>query len=349
MRIPPIAAGGVLVEADRIVAVGTAAALEARAGRVVTHRGVLLPGLVDASTRVEWADARRGAGSPGEWDDERRSRSARRGAHEVVRAGVALACDVVAHGPGVPALSRAGVAGDSLVEVADVTDREADDVLASLEHSLGLRAAGRRVGAAVAAGRVGPAVLVGVAALTERLGAPLRVEADGLGLEALDTAGVLRPGARVAVAAGADHDLLERLAEHGAVLEVAPRMAPARITADAAVVLGSGGGVAPDPLADAAAWAARSGVGAEQAVALVTDEGARVLGLGEDAGVLAPGRRADLVVVDVAAGPDDVYDALLADGPGRQTLTLLAGVRRARRASGDEPWPEHRDHKYEES
>jgi hypothetical protein len=55
--------------------------------------------------------------------------------------------------------------------------------------------------------------------------------------------------------------------------------------------------------------------------------------------VLAPGRRADVVGVDVATTADAAYRDLLTRGVGRQVLTVLAGVRQSWRPSGDVPWP----------
>ncbi len=116
-----------------------------------------------------------------------------------------------------------------------------------------------------------------------------------------------------------------------------------------------------DVLAEAAAWVAvardrdlvfwPSEVGPvpleEQAVRLATVDGARALGWGDHAGVLEPGRRADLVAVDVATTVDRVYRDLVEQGPGRQVLTVLAGVRRARRPSAADPWPEIDRHELE--
>jgi cytosine/adenosine deaminase-related metal-dependent hydrolase len=71
---------------------------------------------------------------------------------------------------------------------------------------------------------------------------------------------------------------------------------------------------------------------------LVTGVGAARLGWGETAGSLAPGRRADLVAVEDTGAATGRAEAVLA-AAGRQVLTVLAGVQRARRASADVVWP----------
>jgi cytosine/adenosine deaminase-related metal-dependent hydrolase len=112
-----------------------------------------------------------------------------------------------------------------------------------------------------------------------------------------------------------------------------------------------------DPLAEAAAWTALAraqgialwpGAGGpveleEQALRLLTCDGAAAMGWAAHSGVLAPGRRADLVVVDIATTAETAYRDVMLTGVGRQVLTVLAGVRRSRRADGDAPWPELED------
>lgn len=77
----------------------------------------------------------------------------------------------------------------------------------------------------------------------------------------------------------------------------------------------------------------------ERALWGVTVDGAAALGWGDQAGALVPGRRADFVVVAVDATPATAYAQVLARGAGRQVLTVLGGVRVARRGSADSPWP----------
>ena len=108
-----------------------------------------------------------------------------------------------------------------------------------------------------------------------------------------------------------------------------------------------------DLLAEAAAWvdaAEQRGLHlwptpagpvplAEAAVRLATTDGAQALGWGDRCGVLEPGRRADLVGVEIATTADSVYRDLVAKGAGRQIVTVLGGVRKARRDSAELPWP----------
>jgi 5-methylthioadenosine/S-adenosylhomocysteine deaminase len=135
--------------------------------------------------------------------------------------------------------------------------------------------------------------------------------------------------------------------------------APLERFADAGtpLALGTGGASVTgdaDLLADAAEWvrvAGRRGlffwpssagpIPLEQAaIRFATVDGARTLGLGGLSGVLEPGRRADLLGVSIQTSVDTVYDDLIHRGQGRQVLTVLAGLRKSRRADADQPWPE---------
>jgi len=416
MTGPALADGGVLVEGDRIVEIGPAAELARRADRVHEVDGVLLPALVDASTTLEYADAEALAvpgpalawsraleGRTAAWPDEAWTRSARRGVQQLLRAGTGAVGDVVVHGPGVPAASRAGLAGDSWVRVADTDAEYADSVLARVDSALGLPAQGRRVGIAPHSPAVlGTGVLQALAALAVRRGVPLQVEGAettaevaalrsgdgplaeqarerGLAFEwldggtqmtpvrYLDACGVLTP--RTSLVHGVHVDVLEArlLAARGVTVVCSPRANALRGAGEApleryaqagtSLALGTGSAAAvpqPDVLSEAAAWAvlARgrdlafwpSVVGPitleEQAVRLATVEGARAMGWGDRSGVLAPGRRADLAGVAIATTPATVYRDLVEHGPGRQVLTVLAGIRQARRPTPDHPWPD---------
>lgn len=413
---PPLDDGGVLVSGDEVVAVGDATVLRRDADRELHTDGVVLPGLVNAHTHLELADAAQLAqpgprhhwqqavdGLTDTWDQARWQHSARRGVLHALRWGATCVGDVVHRGPGVPAASRAGLVGDSWVRIADVDLREHDAVLAALRHTLGLPAPGRRLGICVeSAARVGTGTLQALAALSQQLGVPFHAHA------AVDQAEVRAiwhgdgPLADLATRAGAQYEWVGQgtgfgpvryLAECGAVapansiahgvwvddaearllgtaktaLVVCPRSddrhqagdPPLERYARAGVALALGteslaAVVDQDPLAEAAAWidlaraqgiALWPGAGGpveleEQAVRLVTCDGAAAMGWASRSGVLAPGRRADLVGVDVATTASAAYRDLMHRGVGRQVLTVLAGVRRSWRGDGDSPWPE---------
>ena len=414
MTGPPLPDAGVLVDGERITAIGPRSTLVGDAARVHDLDGVLLPGFVDASTRTEHADAyalarpgphhvwvRALDGTLARWAPDAWTRSARRGVQQLLRAGATTVGDIVGDGAGVPAASRARLQGDSFVDVAMVDVTYQDAVLQAVEQALALPAEGRRVGVACEPWRLGAGALRALAELAQRRGAPVQVEAArtqgevaalragdgplaayvaerGLEPEWLDGGadlspvrylaahGLVRPGTSLASTIYVDLLELRLLVEHGVPIILRPR-ADALVKAGeppleryaqtgVALAFGSGspaGAPPPDPLADAAAFVALarardvlfwpSSVGPlpleEQAVRLATVDGARAMGWGGYAGVLEPGRRADLVGVDIATTPERVYADLVAAGPGRQVLTVLGGVRRARRPDAEQPWP----------
>jgi aminodeoxyfutalosine deaminase len=408
---PPLADAGVLVAADRVVEVGPVARLRSDADRSHHLDGVLLPGLVDGASRFEWSDLGAqpaDAGAQPEtvdeptagWTDDRWQRSARRGVQESVRAGVTCAGDTVARGTGVPAACRAGLRGTSRIELHEVDDRHAPEVLDAVDASLGLPAPGRRLGVAVRSpASVSSSVLAGLADLARRRDAPLHVPCartraevealrrgtgplalvarrrarayDWLGagfdetpVQVLRRCGALAAGTTLAHGVWVTPDDAGRIAGAGAAVVCTPRCdeaagdgaAPLELYAEAGVTLALGTGGVPcadaDVLTDAAAWvrlARRRGLGGwpaadgvrsleHQALRLATIDGAVALGAGDDSGVIAPGRRADLVGVAVQTTPRDVYRALVTEGRGRQVLTVLAGVARARRPGAHAPW-----------
>jgi cytosine/adenosine deaminase-related metal-dependent hydrolase len=395
MLRPPQSRGGVLVDGARVLAVGDAARLRPDADREVRHDGVLLPGLVDARTRVECADAQAAGARTATWDDERWARSARRGVHALLRAGVAASGDIVRRGAGVPASVRASLAGDSWLEITAVDRTEQDAVVAAAGRSLGLPARGRRVGLCPDPFALGTGVLQALSALATARQAPVhlavggdaaerrafshadgaladRARASGLDFEwldeppgrapiaYLDALGLLTPRTTVAYARDVTLDEARVLARRRVTIvccEVAPpggsQEPPLHRFAEAGsrLALGSGGG--GDVLAVAAAWVSlarrcglarwpgRSGpLGLEEAaVRLATVDGAEAMGWGRNAGVLAAGRRADFTVLDLDTTPERVYVDVARDGAGRHVLTVLAGVRRARRATAADPWP----------
>lgn len=415
MSGPPLRDGAVLVEDGSIIAVGTVADLRPSADRVHHTEGVLLPGLVDGHTTLEWSDVREIArpgpfhvwlravlGYTGGWDAERWTRSARRGVQDALRHGVTTVVDSVVRGPAVPAASRAGLAGHSLVQVMLVDAAQHDPVLAAVATSLQRPAPGRTVGVAPhSAYTLGTGVLQALGKLAQAEGRPLQIRAAesnaeiaairagdgplidlvadaGLDLEwaeeglsrtpvaYLDDLGLLGPGTTIVHGVWLDLADARRLAAAGSAVVCCPRAntmlqvgdAPLERFADAGTPLALGTGSAAatgdaDLLADAAAWVevARrrelffwpSPAGPvpleEAAVRLATVDGARALGLGDVAGVLEPGRRADLVGVSIDTDVDTVYLDLIRRGVGRQVLTVLGGVRRSRRDNPDQPWP----------
>lgn len=415
MTGPPLADGGVLVDGDRIVEVGERSHLAREATRVHEVEGVLLPGLVDGSTVLEYADAAALAvpgpahawlaalhGTTAGWSGDAWTRSARRGVQQLLRAGVTAAGDVVLRGPAVPAASRAGVVGTSWVEVAMVDVDTVDAVLRQVEHALGLPAEGRTVGIAPHAPHtLGTGVLQALAGMAARHDVGLHVRAAetqaevaalragegpfaalarerGMAFEWLDGGADLSPvryldasgalGPRTVVSHGVYVDVLEArlLTARGTTVVCCPRADALRRSGDAPLeryaeagtrlalgtdsVASSG---SADVLAEAATWAALARTRdlafwpsdsgpvslEEQAVRLATVEGARAMGWGDRAGVLEPGRRADLVGVAIDTTAAAAYRDLVERGPGRQVMTVLGGVRRARRDDPEVPWP----------
>ncbi len=415
MTGPPLANGAVLVRDDRIVAVGPAQTLRDDADRRHHVDGVLLPGLVNAGTALEHADAaalavagpldgwiRALAATTGEWTEEQWGRSAHRGILQALRAGTTAVFDTVCRGPAVPAACRAGLAGDSWVEVFMADHEHRDAVLAAVERALALSADGRRVGIAPhSPWALGTGVLQALAALAARCGAALHVRAAQTPAEAaalatgsgpladlarerhmefewlgggahqdvvgyLDACSVLRAGTSLAGGVGIDEAGVRLLADRGVTVVCRPRADALRGAGELALERYAGSGPAlalgtgspaevgdVDVLAEASAWARLaasrglrewpSAAGPvpldEQAVRLATVDGARAMGWGNRAGVLEPGRRADLAGVALTATPRSVYRDLLTRGPGRQVLTVVGGVRKARRDDADRPWP----------
>ena len=415
MSGPPLAQGGVLVTDGLITAVGDAARLAPDAGRQHHIDGVLLPGLVNGHTHLELADAAALAvpgpfaawlqaveGTVAQWSDERWGRSAHRGVLQSLRAGTTAVFDTVLRGTAVPAACRAGLAGDSFVEVDDVDVDAADDVLAQVEHALTLPAEGRRVGIAPASpARLGTGALQSLTALAKRTDTPVQIHAaqvaaemialrEGTGVYSdrarthgrsfewlegggptpvryLEALGAL--GERTSLVHAVHVDLGETrlLGRLGVAVVCCPRAnerlrmgtPPLELFADARVRMALGTeslAAAPDAdvLGEAAAWVRLaqgqglhlwpSGAGpvplTEAAVRLATTDGARALGWGASCGALEPGRRADLVGIAVATTAEHAYRDLIAQGAGRQVLTVIGGVRKARRDSADHAWPD---------
>jgi 5-methylthioadenosine/S-adenosylhomocysteine deaminase len=94
-----------------------------------------------------------------------------------------------------------------------------------------------------------------------------------------------------------------------------------------------------DLLAEARAAREVAGLGAEQALRLVTADAARALGLDGDCGSLAAGKWADLVAMDLP-GPVDAWhlpDTLVTPPPQAVRLTILGGREVYRRAAMPTP------------
>ena len=336
------------------------------------------------------------------WDAERWSRSARRGVQDALRHGVTTVVDQVVRGPAVPAASKAGLAGHSLIRLMMIDTALQDEVLAAVRTSLDRSAPGRTVGiAGHAPYTLGTGVLQSLVSLARDGGRHFQISAaesnaeisalrnaDGplvdlvreLGMDFewlhepigagavayLDQLGVLGPTTSIAHGVWIDLAEARRLAATRTAVVCCPRAnttlqvgdAPLERFADAGVplALGTSSPAAvgdADILAEAAEWvraATRrelffwpSSAGPipleEAAIRLATVDGARALGLGSVSGVLEPGRRADMVGVSISTSVDTVYRDLINHGVGRQTLTVLGGIRRSRRDDADTPWP----------
>ena len=414
MTGPPLAHGGVLVADGIVEAIGEASPLRPQADREHHVDGVLLPGLVNAHTQLEltraallarpgpfhaWAGASRGV-TVG-WSADDWQRSAREGVLAALRTGTTCVGDVVRRGAGVPAASRAGLAGDSWIEIDLVDARAHDAVIAALDRSLGLSAGERRVGVAPSATwALGTGVLQALGALAQRRDVPIHITAaqsqaevravwhgdgplvdlareSGMEFEWMEEGTELGPvrylaqlgmlGSRTSLAHAiwVDDREAELLTAQQTAVVCCPRANRMLDTGDVpldryahagtSLAIGTDSLAAVtdlDLLAEAAAWVALasrqelvfwpSSAGPvpleEQAIRLITVDGAAAMGWGAHSGVIARGRRADLVGVEVPTTPATVYSDLIAKGAGRQVLTVLAGVRTARRPDADSPW-----------
>jgi aminodeoxyfutalosine deaminase len=131
----PLRDGGVLVEGDRVVAVGPAVRLRADSVRERHWDGVLMPGLVNAHAHLEYgppfADlATSGLAFP-QWIAQlmgRRQRmtetdwqvSARGSAHAMLKSGTTAVADIVTVGPAIAVAAALGLQGVSYGELAGV-------------------------------------------------------------------------------------------------------------------------------------------------------------------------------------------------------------------------------------
>ena len=128
----PVRDGAVLVDGDRVAAVGPARDVVPAGVRVRAHPGVLLPGLVNAHAHLEYGPSFADLATSGlafpTWIAEltRRRRGmddaawlveARGSVHALLRTGTTCVADVVTTGPGVRAAALAGLGGISYLEV----------------------------------------------------------------------------------------------------------------------------------------------------------------------------------------------------------------------------------------
>ncbi len=160
-------------------------------------------------------------------------------------------------------------------------------------------------------------------------------------LDRLDEAGLVRPGLNLAHCVHVDDDDIRRLAAAGVSVSHNPRsnsrygngVAPLRRLLDAGVVVGLGTD-GPDSTfscdvfeeARLAAFLARAtardpqALTAAEALRLATGGGARALGLDGQIGRLAPGARADVIVVDLTSAS---AAPVLATPPHRNLVPIL--------------------------
>ena len=133
----PIENGAVLVEGDRIAAVGPRDEVDAGGARVRDWPGVLLPGLVNAHTHLQYTDfadlatsglpfpvwirtltERRYTWTPAQWQE-----STRHGVHELLRTGTTCVADIVSDAPALPIVARSGLSGIAYVEIVGVESK----------------------------------------------------------------------------------------------------------------------------------------------------------------------------------------------------------------------------------
>lgn len=153
----PLRDGAVLVEGDRVAAVGPRAALTSDAVRERRWEGVLTPGLVNAHTHLEYGPPFADLATSGlpfpQWIAELTTRrramsdtdwqvAARGSAHEVLKSGTTAVADVVTNGPAVAVLKALGLQGIAYGELAGVDARGWPEAQRRLEALLGAGATG---------------------------------------------------------------------------------------------------------------------------------------------------------------------------------------------------------------
>jgi 5-methylthioadenosine/S-adenosylhomocysteine deaminase len=186
------------------------------------------------------------------------------------------------------------------------------------------------------------------------------------GIQALAEQGLLREGLVAAHCVVVDDEEVELLANHAVGVVHCPRsnamlgcgIAPLVELRGAGLTVGLGtDSPASAPSFDlfeelrAAVYLARAragradALGAEEALALATIDGARVLGLEDEIGTLTPGKRADLTVLSLAGSPyhpieDPAAAVVFGGSPGRVLETIVDGATRYRQ--GEDAWHEVR-------
>jgi cytosine/adenosine deaminase-related metal-dependent hydrolase len=153
----PLRDGAVLVEDDRVAAVGPAAALRSDAVRERSWPGVLLPGLVNAHAHLEYGPPFADLATAGlpfpQWIGELTRRrqgmteqdwqvAARGSAHQLLRSGTTAVADIVTVGPAVGVVRSLGLQGISYGELAGVDAKGWPDAWQRLEAILGTGATG---------------------------------------------------------------------------------------------------------------------------------------------------------------------------------------------------------------
>ena len=150
---PPLMGGAVLVDAGKVVEVGPREQVVRRAcgATVRDHTGVLVPGLVNAHTHLEYGPAFADLASAGlafpEWIAQLTARrrpftdadwlvAARGSVHAALRTGTTAVADIVTSGPGIRAAAMAGLAGTSYIEAAGADDGRWPAKLALVEGIL---------------------------------------------------------------------------------------------------------------------------------------------------------------------------------------------------------------------
>lgn len=160
MTGPPVRDGAVLVERDRVVAVGRRADLDSAHGtgtaRVRAWPGVMTPGLVNAHAHLEYGPPFADLATSGlpfaRWITElsrRRRRmtdldwqvAARGSAHLLLKSGTTAVADVVTRGPALAVAASLGLQGVSYAELAGV---DTPGWAAGLERLEAVLAAGAR-------------------------------------------------------------------------------------------------------------------------------------------------------------------------------------------------------------